>query len=102
METGVARKPIADMDAYRIALRQRVDPSAALMQKIQASVRSGPKQRVVFAEGEEQVVIRAAWAFKQADLGTPILVGREELIRQNAAEAGLHFDDLGIQIMNAR
>ncbi|WP_313045354.1 malic enzyme-like NAD(P)-binding protein, partial [Brevundimonas sp.] len=54
METGVARKPIADMDAYRIALRQRVDPSAALMQKIQASVRSGPKQRVVFAEGEEQ------------------------------------------------
>ncbi|GAA0773822.1 NADP-dependent malic enzyme [Brevundimonas olei] len=102
METGVARKPIEDMDAYRISLRQRVDPSAALMQKIQASVRSGPKQRVVFAEGEEQSVIRAAWAFKQADLGTPILVGREELIRQNAAEAGLSFDELGIQIMNAR
>ena len=102
MDTGVARKPIEDMDAYRISLRQRVDPSAALMQKIQASVRSGPKQRVVFAEGEEQSVIRAAWAFKQAELGTPILVGREELIRQNAAEAGLNFDDLGIQIMNAR
>lgn len=102
MDSGVARKPIEDMDAYRISLRQRVDPSAALMQKIQASVRSGPKQRVVFAEGEEQSVIRAAWAFKQAELGTPILVGREELIRQNAAEAGLNFDDLGIQIMNAR
>ncbi|MEN5145283.1 NADP-dependent malic enzyme [Brevundimonas diminuta] len=102
MDSGVARKPIEDMDAYRISLRQRVDPSAALMQKIQGSVRSGPKQRVVFAEGEEQSVIRAAWAFKQAELGTPILVGREELIRQNAAEAGLIFDDLGIQIMNAR
>jgi len=102
METGVARKPIADMDAYRISLKQRVDPSAALMQKISSAVRSGPKQRVVFAEGEEQVVIRAAWAFKQADLGTPILVGREDLIRQNAAEAGLNFDELGIEIVNAR
>ncbi|MBB4796948.1 malate dehydrogenase (oxaloacetate-decarboxylating)(NADP+) [Brevundimonas bullata] len=102
MDTGVARKPIEDMDAYRIALKQRVDPSAALMQKISSAVRSGPKQRVVFAEGEEQSVIRAAWAFKQAELGTPILVGREDLIRQNAAEAGLNFDDLGIEIVNAR
>ncbi|MNU46591.1 NADP-dependent malic enzyme [compost metagenome] len=102
METGVARKPIADMDAYRISLKQRVDPSAALMQKISSAVRSGPKQRVVFAEGEEQSVIRAAWAFKQAELGTPILVGREDLIRQNAAEAGLNFDELGIDIVNAR
>jgi malate dehydrogenase (oxaloacetate-decarboxylating)(NADP+) len=102
METGVARKPIADMDAYRISLKQRVDPSAALMQKISSAVRSGPKQRVVFAEGEEQSVIRAAWAFKQAELGTPILVGREDLIRQNAAEAGLNFDELGIEIINAR
>ena len=102
MDTGVARKPIADMDAYRISLKQRVDPSAALMQKICSAVRSGPMQRVVFAEGEEQSVIRAAWAFKQAELGTPILVGREDLIRQNAAEAGLNFDDLGIEIVNAR
>jgi malate dehydrogenase (oxaloacetate-decarboxylating)(NADP+) len=102
METGVARKPIADMDAYRISLKQRVDPSAALMQKISSAVRSGPKQRVVFAEGEEQSVIRAAWAFKLAELGTPILVGREDLIRQNAAEAGLNFDELGIEIINAR
>jgi len=102
MDTGVARMPIEDMDAYRISLRQRVDPSAALMQKISSAVRMGPKQRVVFAEGEEQSVIRAAWAFKQAELGEPILVGREELVRQNAAEAGLNFDDLGIKIMNAR
>jgi len=102
MDTGVARKPIPDMDAYRAALRSRVDPSAALMQKISSAVRSGPKQRVVFAEGEETAVIRAAWAFKQGELGTPILVGREELIRQNAAEAGLNFDELDIEVMNAR
>ena len=102
MDSGVARKPIEDMDAYRIQLRQRVDPSAALMQKIASAVRAAPNKRIVFAEGEETTVIRAAWAFKQAELGTPILIGREDLIRQNAAEAGLNFDELGIEIVNAR
>jgi malate dehydrogenase (oxaloacetate-decarboxylating)(NADP+) len=102
MDTGVARQPIEDMEAYRIALRQRVDPSAALMQKIASAVRAAPNKRVVFAEGEETTVIRAAWAFKQAELGTPILLGREDLIRKNAAEAGLNFDELDIEIVNAR
>ena len=102
MDTGVARKPIPDMDAYRAQLRERVDPSAALMQKISSAVRAAPNKRVVFAEGEETTVIRAAWGFKQAELGTPILLGREDLIRQNAAEAGLDFDALGIEIVNAR
>jgi len=102
MDTGVARIQIEDMDAYRTQLRQRVDPSAALMQKISSAVRAAPNKRVVFAEGEESAVIRAAWGFKQADLGTPILLGREDLIRQNAAEAGLDFDSLGIEIVNAR
>ncbi|KRA21774.1 NADP-dependent malic enzyme [Brevundimonas sp. Root608] len=102
MDTGVARKPIEDMDAYRTQLRSRLDPSAALMQNISAAVRAAPNKRVVFAEGEETAVIRAAWAFKQAELGTPILLGREELIRKNAAEAGLIFDDMGIEIVNAR
>jgi malate dehydrogenase (oxaloacetate-decarboxylating)(NADP+) len=102
MDTGVARRPIEDMDAYRAALRERVDPSAALMQKISSAVRASPNKRVVFAEGEESTVIRAAWAFKQAELGTPILLGREDLVRKNAAEAGLDFDALGIEIVNAR
>ncbi|WP_298123233.1 NADP-dependent malic enzyme [Brevundimonas sp.] len=102
MDTGVARKPIEDMEAYRARLRERVDPSAALMQKISSAVRGAPNKRVVFAEGEEPSVIRAAWAFKQAELGTPILIGREDLVRQNAAEAGLNFDDMGIDLVNAR
>ena len=102
MDTGVARKPIEDMEAYRARLRERVDPSAALMQKISSAVRGAPNKRIVFAEGEEPSVIRAAWAFKQAELGTPILIGREDLVRQNAAEAGLNFDDMGIDLVNAR
>ncbi len=102
MDTGVARKPIEDMDAYRTQLRSRLDPSAALMQNISGAVRAAPNKRVVFAEGEETAVIRAAWGFKQAELGTPILLGREDLIRQNAAEAGLNFDEMAIEIVNAR
>ena len=102
MDTGVARKPIEDMDAYRTELRSRLDPSAALMQNISGAVRAAPNKRVVFAEGEETAVIRAAWGFKQAELGTPILLGREELIRKNAAEAGLDFDAMGMEIVNAR
>jgi malate dehydrogenase (oxaloacetate-decarboxylating)(NADP+) len=102
MDTGVARVAIPDMDAYRTSLRGRIDPSAALMQKISSAVRAAPDKRVVFAEGEETTVIRAAWAFKQAELGTPILLGREDLIRKNAIEAGLDFDALGIEIVNAR
>ena len=102
MDSGVARKPIEDMDAYRAQLRSRLDPSAALMQNISGAVRAGPDKRVVFAEGEEPAVIRAAWGFKQAELGIPILLGREELIRKNAAEAGLNFDEMGIGIVNAR
>ena len=102
MDSGVARKPIEDMEAYRTKLKARLDPSAAMMQQISSAVRAAPNKRVVFAEGEEPSVIRAAWGFKQAELGTPILLGREDLIRQNAAEAGLNFDDLGIEIANAR
>ncbi len=102
MDTGVARKPIEDMEAYRTELRSRLDPSAALMQNISGAVRAAPNKRVVFAEGEETAVIRAAWGFKQAELGTPILLGREELIRKNAAEAGLDFDAMDIEIVNAR
>ena len=102
MDSGVARKPIEDMEAYRTELRSRLDPSAALMQNISGAVRAAPNKRVVFAEGEETSVIRAAWGFKQAELGTPILLGREELIRKNAAEAGLDFDAMGMEIVNAR
>jgi malate dehydrogenase (oxaloacetate-decarboxylating)(NADP+) len=102
MRTGVARKPIEDMEAYKAALKQRLDPSAGLLQKISAAVQGGPKKRVVFAEGEEPSVIRAAYAFQTQGLGRPILVGREELIRKNSEAAGLKYEELGVEIHNAR
>src|SRR5581483_8630290 len=89
MDTGVARKPIADMDAYRASLAQRMDPTAAFLQKLQGAVLSGPEKRIVSAEGEEPAVIRAAYAFQSANLGTAVLVGREDLVQENMRSVGL-------------
>ena len=102
MDTGVARKPIVDMDAYRAQLAQRLDPAAAFLQKITGAVQGGPKKRIVFAEGEEPSVIRAAISLKAQNLGEPILCGRVELVHQNMQALGLDPAALGIEIINAR
>src|SRR5438105_11188506 len=77
MESGVARRPIVEMDAYRQSLRSRRDPVAGVLQQVFERLKRSPK-RVVFAEGEEEQVIRAAATFVQEGLGTALLVGREE------------------------
>ena len=102
MDTGVARKPIEDMDAYRAGLAQRLDPSAGFLQKISGAVAQAPKRRIVFAEGEEASVIRAAYAFQSGGLGQAILVGREELVHQNMRLVGVDPTECGLEIINAR
>ncbi len=102
MDTGVARRPIEDMDAYRASLAQRLDPTAGFMQKIAGQVLAAPKKRIVFAEGEEPSVIRAAYAFQVEGLGQAILVGREELVRENMHLVGLNPDECPFEIINAR
>jgi malate dehydrogenase (oxaloacetate-decarboxylating)(NADP+) len=102
MDTGVARKPIEDMDAYRASLAQRLDPTAAFLQKLQGTVLSAPKKRIVFAEGEEPSVIRAAYAFQNAGLGTAILIGREDLVHENMLAVGLVPAEAKLEILNAR
>ena len=102
MDTGVARMPIADMDAYRAQLAQRLDPTAAFLQKLQGAVLTRPKKRVVFAEGEEPSVIRAAYAFQTAGLGEAILVGRDELVAENMRSVGLNPADAALKVVNAR
>ncbi|WP_029013954.1 NADP-dependent malic enzyme [Niveispirillum irakense] len=88
MDTGVARKPIVDMDEYRRSLRLRLDPTADSLQLIAEKVRANPR-RVVFAEGEEERTIRAAIAFRSARFGTPVLVGREHVIEEKLASLGM-------------
>jgi malate dehydrogenase (oxaloacetate-decarboxylating)(NADP+) len=100
METGVARKTIVDMPGYREQLRSRRDPVAGVLAHIFARVRREPK-RVVFAEGEEEPVIRAAASFVHQGLGSAMLVGREERVRETAKIAGIELGN-GIEIHNAR
>jgi malate dehydrogenase (oxaloacetate-decarboxylating)(NADP+) len=100
METGVARRPIVDTDGYRRELSARLDPTAVGLQRIFDHVRDYPK-RVVFAEGEEEKVIRAAAAFRHAGYGEPVLVGREELIQETIRSLSL-TDAEGLEVHNAR
>jgi len=100
MDTGVARKPIIDTDGYRQQLRSRRDPVAGVLSRVFERLRRQPK-RVVFAEGEEDQVIRAAASFVHQGLGTAQLVGREERVRETAANMGIELGG-GIEIINAR
>ena len=78
MDSGVATRPIADMDGYRQSLKARLNPTTSVLTLAYEGARAHPK-RVLFAEGEEEVVLRAAIAFKEGGYGTPVLVGRDDV-----------------------
>jgi malate dehydrogenase (oxaloacetate-decarboxylating)(NADP+) len=99
MESKVARRPIPDMDAYREQLRSRRDPIAGVLARIFQELRRTPR-RVVFAEGEEEQVIRAAASFVHQGLGSALLVGRENRVRETAKALGVELGG-GIEIINA-
>jgi malate dehydrogenase (oxaloacetate-decarboxylating)(NADP+) len=100
MDSGVARKPLPDLQRYARDLANRLDATVGALEAIAESVRQRPK-RVVFAEGEEEKVIRAAIGFRNAGYGTPILVGREDRIAAVANAIGIPLP-AGIEIQNAR
>ena len=100
VETGVARKPIEDMETYSKGLAARRDPTFATLQAIFDKVKAHP-QRVVFAEGEEEKTIRAAVAFFNAGYGRPVLIGREDRITEKMRTLGLSNGG-AIEITNAR
>jgi malate dehydrogenase (oxaloacetate-decarboxylating)(NADP+) len=100
MDSGVARKPIEDIRRYARGLSGRLDPTADALDATMEMVRENPR-RVVFAEGEEEKIVRAAVAFRNAGYGQPVLIGREDRVRATMAGLGLgHLD--GIEIHNAR
>ncbi len=100
MDSGVARRPIVDMAGYRNGLRARLDPTAGQLQLIFDQVRANPK-RVVFAEGEEEKVTRAALAYRNAGYGAPVLVGRERRVHETMERIGLSGAE-DIEIVNAK
>ncbi len=99
MKSGVARIKIKDLDAYKDELTNRLDPSMSLMQGINAKVRKNPK-KVIFAEGEDENMLKAAIEFGKNKLGTPILIGAEKRIREQLKKIGLD-ENYKIEIVNS-
>ncbi|MGH2340017.1 NADP-dependent malic enzyme [Segnochrobactraceae bacterium EtOH-i3] len=100
MDSGVAQKPIIDMAGYKNHLSARRDPVAGTLQTIHAKVRQNPKH-MVFAEGEDEAVVRAAVSYVVNGLGNATLIGREDVVLEIAREAGIEMRP-GIEIINAR
>ena len=100
MDSGVAKKNIADMAEYKRSLSGRLDPTSHFLQSLFEQVKANP-QRIVFAEGEEERTIRAALMFRDNGYGTPILIGREEQVRETMKSLGIN-NDAGLEIHNAR
>ena len=100
MDTGVARKKIENFDIYREQLKQRLDPTTTIMQGINNLIKKNQK-RIVFADGEDENTLKAAIAFKNSKLGIPILIGKEERIKEQIKKIGYH-DDFDIEIVNSK
>ena len=96
MDSGVAKKPIDDLDAYEKELAGRIDPIASILEPLKTKIK-GKNIRVVFAEGEEEKTIRAALAFYNSGFGIPILIGREHRVKETMKKVDLDgLDELVI------
>lgn len=100
MDTGVARRPIIDMHAYELSLKSRMDPTASILQGVHARARQA-QARMIFAEGDDSRVLRAAVAYQRAGLGKALVVGREEEVREKLEIAGLQDAVREIEVVNA-
>ncbi len=100
MDTGAARRPIVDMDAYELGLRSRMDPTASILRSINARARSA-QARMIFAEGDDPRVLRAAAMYQRAGLGKALVVGREADVKAKLEAAGLADAVREIEVVNA-
>ena len=100
IETGVARIKIDNFDVYKDQLKQRLDPTVTIMQGVNTYIKKKLK-KVVFADGEDENMLKAAIAFKNSLLGTPILVGKEEKIKQQIKKIGYN-ENFDIKIVNSK
>ncbi|MDA7780836.1 NADP-dependent malic enzyme [Candidatus Pelagibacter sp.] len=99
MDSGVAKKPIKDFEAYKDQLKQRLDPSVTIMQGINSHIKKNQK-RIIFADGEDENTLKAAIAFKNSKLGTPILIGKKTKIKERIKEIGYN-ENFDIEIVNS-
>ena len=100
MDTGAARRPIVDMDGYELSLKTRMDPTASILRGINARARSA-QARIIFAEGDDERVLRAAVLYQRQGFGKSIVVGRESDVRQRLEVAGLGDAAGELEVVNA-
>ncbi|MCA0205870.1 MAG: NADP-dependent malic enzyme [Proteobacteria bacterium] len=100
MDTGVARRPIIDMEGYKHNLRSRMDPTASIQQSLFARARQA-QSRVIFAEGDDERVLRAAVAYQRAGLGKSLVVGTDEDVKRRLEAAGLGDAVRELTVVNA-
>ena len=100
MDTGAARRPIVDMDGYELSLKTRMDPTACILRGINARARSA-QARIIFAEGDDERVLRAAVLYQRQGFGKSIVVGRESDVRQRLEAAGLGDAAGELEVVNA-
>ena len=100
IDTGVARIKIDDFENYKEQLKQRLDPTVTIMQGINTYIKRKPK-KVVFADGEDENMLKAAIAFKNSKLGTPILIGKKDLIKEQIKKIGYN-ENFDIEIVNSK
>ena len=99
MDSGVAQKPIEDFDAYRTSLKARLNPTTSVLTQVYEQVKAHPK-RMIFAEAENEIVLRAAIQYRDFGYGEPVLVGRTEAVRDKLAELGVGHPE-SFQIENS-
>lgn len=100
MDTGAARRPIIDMDAYELTLKSRMDPTANILRGINARARAN-QSRMIFAEGDDPRVLRAAVLYQRSGFGKALVVGRPEEVQQKLQETGLADAARELDIVNA-
>ena len=100
MDTGAARRPIIDMDAYEQSLKSRLDPTANVMRGINARARSN-QARMIFAEGDDPKVLRAAVMYQRQGLGKALVVGRADDVKAKLIAAGLDDATRDLEVVNA-
>ena len=100
IETGVARIKIDNFEIYKEQLKQRLDPTVTIMQGINSYIKRKPK-KVVFADGEDENMLKAAIAFKNSKLGEPILIGKREKVKEQIKKIGYN-ENFDIEIVNSK
>ena len=100
MDTGAARRPIIDMDGYELSLKSRMDPTANVMRGIHARARKA-QARMIFAEGDDPRVLRAAVQYQRSGLGKALVVGREADVKEKLEAAGMADAVRELEVVNA-